>query len=661
MTFPSDSTENVAYTYDQTGHGSGIGRLTSVSDAAGTLSRSYDQLGNLLTDARTTGTINLTTTYSYDLANRIASITYPSGTLVSYARDTMGRVTSVTEKPSGGTSATVVSSVGYEPFGPDSGFRTGSAGQETRGFDQDYRLTNVTDLGTVRRGVTRVFENLSYAYYPTNNVETITDGVTPANDQSFSYDSLQRLSQGQGVYGSYAYTYDKDGNRLTETHGSMTTDYGYGSGNDLLATLTVSGITTQTIGYTADGRMATFNPGIESPGSELITSLSYNQDARLAAVNAGTDALASYTYDGFGQRLVKTISSTRGNIYQYGPNGMLLEEANQSGTAQADYIYLNGRPIADLAPSTRTFYSLQDDMLGTPQSASDSTQNIQWQASYAPFGQTSLISGTITQNLRLPGQYFDSESGWNHNGFRNYLPDLGRYAEPDPLAMRGTATYYDPRTGRLLNQEPFLGNAGMNIYVYGANNPTGLIDPLGELTQVAIGGPVGDNIFGHASIIINGQVFSYGTNYTDGGPGLGDWGADAETFLDAQNGFRSTTLLTLDISQDQENALLQYLNQHNPNAAGSPSYSALTNSCVSTTENALIKTKIETLINDGLPSCAGGECMPISAATTPAGLEINLELQPGLVSGTTTVGNQTTGDLGALWGTLWYGVSHVSH
>ena len=35
-TFPSDTAENVTYTYDQTGHGPGIGRLTSVSDAAGT-------------------------------------------------------------------------------------------------------------------------------------------------------------------------------------------------------------------------------------------------------------------------------------------------------------------------------------------------------------------------------------------------------------------------------------------------------------------------------------------------------------------------------------------------------------------------------------------------------------------------------------------------
>jgi YD repeat-containing protein len=135
---------------------SGIGRLTSVSDAAGTLSRSYDQLGNLLTDARTTSAAMLTTVYTYDAANRIASITYPSGTAVTYARDTMGRITSASVQPSGGASTLVASGVTYEPFGPDTGFRYGSAGQETRGFDQDYRLTNITDLGDIRRSCIRL-------------------------------------------------------------------------------------------------------------------------------------------------------------------------------------------------------------------------------------------------------------------------------------------------------------------------------------------------------------------------------------------------------------------------------------------------------------------------------------------------------------------------
>jgi RHS repeat-associated protein len=83
-----------------------------------------------------------------------------------------------------------------------------------------------------------------------------------------------------------------------------------------------------------------------------------------------------------------------------------------------------------------TLYYLHDDRLGTPQLATDSEQNTQWQANYDPFGTTTSVSGEVVQNLRLPGQYFDLESGFYHNGFRDYLPALGRYAEPDPLGRQ---------------------------------------------------------------------------------------------------------------------------------------------------------------------------------------------------------------------------------
>ena len=133
----------------------------------------------------------------------------------------------------------------------------------------------------------------------------------------------------------------------------------------------------------------------------------------------------------------------------------LLEETNASGLAQADYIYLDGRPIAVMNGST--LYFLHDDMLGTPQLATDSNQTVQWQATYDAFGQAS-VSGTITQNLRFPGQYFDVESGWNHNGFRDYAPTLGRYLEPDPLGRLGS---------------------GNNLYAYVFDNPIDLTDRMG--------------------------------------------------------------------------------------------------------------------------------------------------------------------------------------
>src|SRR6185437_9675659 len=82
--------ENATDTYDKTGanFGFGLGRLTSVVDAAGTLTRGYDERGNMLTESRTrtsrTPAVTLTTAYTYDNADRVASIVYPSGALLAY-------------------------------------------------------------------------------------------------------------------------------------------------------------------------------------------------------------------------------------------------------------------------------------------------------------------------------------------------------------------------------------------------------------------------------------------------------------------------------------------------------------------------------------------------------------------------------------------------
>ena len=53
-TYPADSTLNVSITYDSAATATTrIGHLTSLTDQAGSLSRSYDERGNVTTDART--------------------------------------------------------------------------------------------------------------------------------------------------------------------------------------------------------------------------------------------------------------------------------------------------------------------------------------------------------------------------------------------------------------------------------------------------------------------------------------------------------------------------------------------------------------------------------------------------------------------------------
>ena len=69
----------------------------------------------------------------------------------------------------------------------------------------------------------------------------------------------------------------------------------------------------------------------------------------------------------------------------------------------------------------------------------------------------SAPASTLVNHLRLPGQYFDSETGLHYNWHRYYEPKLGRYLTPDPIGLDG----------------------GLNLYAYVGGNPVNAVDPPG--------------------------------------------------------------------------------------------------------------------------------------------------------------------------------------
>ena len=447
VSYPADAAENVAYTYDQGNFG--IGRLMAVTDAAGTLARSYDERGNVLSETRVNSAATLVTAYTYDAASRVASITYPSGWVVAYTRDSMGRATAATaQAPDGGASVPVLANAGYQPFGPINALTFGNGVTETNNFDLDYRLTGLADTGM------GALLNLTYAYDAANNVSSITDGVVAGNSQSLGYDALDRLIKAAGAYGAFGYSYDGVGNRLTQSFGGSATTYSYAAHSNQLAGVSASGAQ-QAIGYNKAGNANNFNPA-----AGAITNAIYNQAGRLATVMAGSNLTAQYTYDAFGQRLSRVGAVTATTLYQYDQSSHLLEETDGQGNPLADYIYLGDLPVATISPGDGQVYFLHSDRLGTPQAATDSNQNVVWSASYGPFGEMSTVPAGIVQDLRLPGQEFDVETGLYHNGFRDYAPGWGRYLQSDPIGLAG----------------------GLNTYGYVGGNPIKSIDPLGLCT-----------------------------------------------------------------------------------------------------------------------------------------------------------------------------------
>jgi RHS repeat-associated protein len=530
-TYPADSTLAVAYTYDQTtGHGFGIGRLTSLTDASGSLSKSYDERANLLSEVRTISGTGHTTTYTYDSASRVASIAYPSGTLASYTRDGMGRVTAVASKAPGASSATtLVSSMTYVPFGPMTHMGAFNGVSTTYTLDLDYRITGINDIS-----------NTTYTLDNANNVTAISDSVNAAWNETLGYDVLNRLTSDDTYYGygSLAYTYDKNGNFTTATGGSVTKTFTTTTGTNQIASQSWTdptwGPITQAVSYTPTGNIS----NIEVSGVYSNYSATYSAANRLASVSNVPTAFTA-NYDAFGKRIIKTASGSP-IYYSYGQDSRLLEELNSS--LYTDYIYVNGRPIGLQSndSGSSALYYVSTERLGTPRTVTDSTATSQWSGYFLPFGQEDGIGGGVVQNLRYPGQYGDLDgNGWIYNLNREYYSYWGRYNEPDPIGLLGGLNPY-----RYANDSPrvYSDISGLNsndngpgvvvstgycwgIFCAGANITNPLSSSPNVYPTLNLGYPPG--AYNNAVAASNAHNYATGFSVTIAPPGIDAFGCAA--------------------------------------------------------------------------------------------------------------------------------------
>jgi RHS repeat-associated protein len=395
-----------------------------------------------------------------------------------------------------------------------------SAGNMTRNEFASYQYDAVGRMTKINQ--------LMWANVPTIGADsTITSKLVRIPlGYSVGYDSRNRVTRISGD-AITKYQYDANGNRVSrirETYNSSGGDVNPTTSleSSLNQTLQVPLNSNQLLGFTQT--LSTFN----SKGQLSATNSAVNF-TRDAAGNLTSDGLRAFGYDaqnrhsttldssGFttrylhnalGQRVFKTIANATtsttatslGTTYVYAdgalPSWSILGEYcnGDSQCLQQEYIWLptpNGSAIPVGLYRNSRFYALQTDHLGTPRIAVDDANLPVWQWPISAFGDvaptgvlkaTSQIKGrvelanpappVIKLNLRYPGQYFDSESNLNYNGYRSYAPAIGSYTQMDPIGLSGGWNRRGYVGGNAFGYSDPYGLDRWGSYGYGRYNPS---------------------------------------------------------------------------------------------------------------------------------------------------------------------------------------------
>jgi RHS repeat-associated protein len=455
--YQDGTAEDATFTYDGANN-----LLQMASDGGGQFDYAYDELNRmgrqtwLAPGSGTTPRQTYVTSYDYDAAGCLRSMTYPTGAVLNMTCDSANRVKTIRL---GGQS--IVSSVTYHPSGQVAAVSYGNGIITTVEHDDRGRALRVTAAGAL---------GLVYAYDGADNVTSFDDTAVPGSPRTMSYDAVDRLvgATYPGQW-SFGYGYDEAGNRTSKS-GSAAASFEH-DGSNRLATVT---------------------------SSEPVRLMTFTWDA--AGRLAGSSDGAGYRYDGRGRRVRKAEPGLT-TYYHHDAAGRVIAETLADGTRLREYVYLGNQLVALSGcvegPTTSTCEALHwyhTDRLGSVVARTDATRTVVARFDYQPFGERWTVP-VEAGDRQYNGRVYDPGTGFHDYGARLYWPQIGRFVSADHAA-------------------PNLKNpASFNRYSYVYNNPYKYVDPDGHMPFLAVTGligAVGGGIYGAISSANSAEGFSVG-------------------------------------------------------------------------------------------------------------------------------------------------------
>ena len=430
-------------TYDQ--GADGVGHLTGASDGQSSMSWSYDSLGEITGMTQIAGGVSRSVAYGYTNGD-LTSLTTPSGQTITYGYNAAHEIMSVAVN-----GATLLSNVNYEPFGPADGWTWGNGAAFSRTFNGDGEITGISAPGST--------ESLSYD--DAERVSAITNTAPGASNWTYGYDALDRLTSATSNAIIDGWTYDANGNRLSQT-GTSASTYAIASGSNQITGIT--GALARSYSYDAAGNTL----------SNSTETASYDDVGRLNTLTTSAGS-TTFVYNALGQ-MIEASGSSGTTLYVYDRNGHLLGEYDGAGNLIQETVWLGDIPVATIRPSGSSvaIYYVVTDQIETPREVIRPSDNtVMWSWFTGPFGVEAPNTnpqgaGTFTYDLRFPGQIAGAWGSTFQNDWRDLDPATGRYVESDPIGLYG---------------------GSLSTYAYAEGNPVSFEDPKG--LQVATGAAIG--------------------------------------------------------------------------------------------------------------------------------------------------------------------------
>lgn len=433
-------------------------------------------------------TLRMTTTKSYDLVNRLTSISSAAGgsnvAVFNYANNSANQRTAVTNVDS---SRWVYE---YDSLGQViSGKKYWSDGTPVAGQQFEYGFDDIGNRKSTLSGGDTVGANLRYAGYTNNSLNQITGRSVPGYMNvtgTASNTAIVTLWGDNGAYSATTRKGDYFRGELAATNASAAlwlsitnlAVLNNGSNPDILTNTVGKAFIAQTpelFYYDLDGNLT-------NDGRWTYTWDAENRLTKIESLSGAPTASKyklEFLYDAKGRRLQKLVSTNNGSTYvaQYtnrfaydgwnmiatlNPQSALLQSftwgSDLSGGLQGAG-GVGGLLLNRDARTTTTNYYVYDGNGNAAVLVNASNGAVTAQYEYGPFGEVLRATGLqgSANPFRFSTKYQDAETDMLYYGYRYYIPNTGRWLSRDPGEEEG----------------------GINLYAFIDNQSNDYIDFLG--------------------------------------------------------------------------------------------------------------------------------------------------------------------------------------